>query len=56
MTEADWGFVKDVIAFLESYWPEVEALMVDVTGLRPKKVEPAGMMTPYGWVAGGITQ
>lgn len=53
MTEADWGFVKDVIAFLESYWPEVEALMVDVTGLRPKKVEPAGMMTPYGWVVGG---
>ncbi len=53
MTEADWGFVKDVIAFLESFWPEVEALMVDVTGLRPKKVEPAGMMTPYGWVAGG---
>jgi nuclear transport factor 2 (NTF2) superfamily protein len=53
MTEADWGFVKDVLAFLESYWPEVEKLMVDVTGLRPKKVEPAGMMTPYGWIAGG---
>ncbi len=53
MTENDWNFVKDVIALLESYWPEVEALMVDVTGLRPKKVEPAGMNTPYGWVSGG---
>jgi hypothetical protein len=53
MTEADWNFVKDVIAFLESFWPEVEALTVDLTGSRPKKVEPAGMMTPYGWVTGG---
>ncbi len=39
LSSQDWAFVQGVWDFVDSYWPEVEALEKEMTGVAPKKVE-----------------
>jgi hypothetical protein len=49
----DWTFVKGIWAFVDSYWPQIEAKMQRVTGVAAEKVEPTPFDTPYGRMPGG---
>lgn len=39
LDERDWKFVKDVWAFIDSYWAETKAMSERVNGVAPEKVE-----------------
>jgi hypothetical protein len=39
LTRAEWQFVQDVWAFIDSYWPQIEAKEKRVTGRAPDKVK-----------------
>jgi hypothetical protein len=49
----DWKTVQGVWDHLESYWPQVEKLQKDLTGLAPEKVEATPVETEHGTFPGG---
>jgi hypothetical protein len=49
----DWAYVRDVWAFLESFWDEVAAHEERITGLPPTRVERVAVTTPFGTLEGG---
>jgi hypothetical protein len=53
LTERDWQFVKDVWAYLDSYWPQISEQYERLYGVAPEKSDPAPFMTKYGMMPGG---
>jgi hypothetical protein len=53
LTERDWQFVKDVWAYLDSYWPQISEQYERLYGVPPEKSDNAPFMTKYGMMPGG---
>lgn len=53
LTEKDWNFVKGVWAYVNEFWPQIEAKEKRVTGVAPEKVEAAPFETRFGTMPGG---
>ena len=53
LTREEWQFVVASWRLLESYWPEYSAMLRDVEGVAPPKIEPLQVVTPFGVEQGG---
>jgi hypothetical protein len=53
MTEADWQFVQSVWDYVDTFWPALEQLEKRVKGVKPVKVDPTPVKTPFGEFRGG---
>lgn len=53
MEERDWLLVQEVWRYLETFWPAIRKLEVDMTGVDPQKVESIPVVTRYGTYDGG---
>lgn len=48
LTRAEWDFVQNTWAFVDSYWPQIAAKERRVTGREPEKVEAAPFSVTLG--------
>jgi len=53
LDERDWKYLAAHHAFLDSFWPEIEAKEQRLTGLKPEKVEALTIQTRFGEQPGG---
>lgn len=53
LTEKDWNFVQNTWDYIDSFREESFAVAKDMTGVRPKRVEPVQVTTKYGTFKGG---
>jgi len=53
MEERDWRMVRDIWTYIDTFWPAIEQLHSDMTGIRPQKVDAAPVTTKYGTFDGG---
>lgn len=53
LDERDWKFVQNVWDYINTYWPETEALSKRVNGIAPGKVPASSVKTKYGTFPGG---
>lgn len=53
LTEKDLQVVKDIWAHFETYWPAMEKLELEMTGIRPKRVQKTPLKTKFGTLDGG---
>lgn len=49
----DWDFAQSVWTYLHTYWPDIVALEMKMTGSEPKGVEPLGFTNAHGTYEGG---
>jgi len=53
LTEQDWQFVQGVWDYIDTYWPQIEAMSKRVDGIAPEKVAAVPVVTKYGTFRGG---
>jgi hypothetical protein len=53
LTKEDWDFVQGVWDYIDSFREESFAVAKEMTGKRPKRVEPSPVETKYGQYKGG---
>ena len=53
LTKEEWTFVQDMWDLIDSQWPEAAAMIRDVEGVEPPKIEAVPLQTPYGTLKGG---
>lgn len=53
LDETDWNFVQGMWDFVDEYWGQISDKEKRVTGIAPKKVEAAPVLTPFGEFRGG---
>ena len=53
LTQEEWTFVQDMWDLIDSQWPEAAAMIRDVEGVEPPKIEAVPLQTPYGTLKGG---
>ena len=53
MEEKDCQTVQEIWDYLDTYWPEIEAQELELTGVAPPKVMPLEVDTPFGKLRGG---
>lgn len=53
LDKRDWEFVQEAWDYLDSFWPEIVALEMKVSGVEPKKVESKKVVTKFGVFRGG---
>ncbi len=53
LTRKDWDMVQDIWDYMESFWPEIQKLEEDVSGVAPGKVEARPVETKFGTYRGG---
>lgn len=53
LDKRDWDFVQSMWDQINSFWPEIEAVTQRRTGVKPGKVEPRQVTTPFGVYKGG---
>ena len=53
LEKKEWDFVQDVWDHIDTYWPEVVKLELEVNGVEPRKVSATEVTTRHGKYAGG---
>lgn len=53
LDKRDWDFVQSTWDLINGYWPEIEAVTMRRTGVRPGKVEARQVETKFGTYRGG---
>jgi hypothetical protein len=53
LDERDWKTVQGIWDHIETYWPQIEQLEKDLTGVAPEKVQAAPVPTKFGELRGG---
>ena len=53
LTKEEWQFVQDKWDLVQSRWPAYSAMIRDVEGVEPPKIEAVPLETPFGTLRGG---
>lgn len=53
LTKEEWRFVQDKWDLMQSRWPAYAAMIRDIEGVEPPKIEAVPLETPFGTLPGG---